>query len=207
MSTVMPAENKSEFELTPAGSHLAICYRVIDLGTQQHSFQGDISHKPTIMLGFELCHEAMTDGRPFSVQQRFVLSSHKKSKLRAFLEAWRGVPFTDAEFGKFDVANLIGKPCLLGVVHNVKADTTYANINSVMRITKGMEVPVMKNESLHFTFDNFNQEVFNKLSEGLQAVIAKSPEYQELKGGTNLEKSIPQADSGVSILPDDEIPF
>ena len=206
MSTVMPVENKGDFELTPAGSHLAICYRVIDLGTQQKTYQGEISHKPTILLGFELCHEAMTDGRPFSAQQRFVLSSHKKSKLRAFLEAWRGVPFTDAEFGKFDVANLIGKPCLLGIVHAIQPDATYANINSVMRITKGMEVPPMKNEALHFTFDNFNQEVFNKLSEGLQAVIAKSPEYQSLKGGKALEESLPES-NGMHAVPEDEIPF
>ena len=37
----MKVKSSGEFELAPAGSHLARCYGLIDLGTQPHAFQGD----------------------------------------------------------------------------------------------------------------------------------------------------------------------
>ena len=203
MSTKLPPKN--DFELPPAGSHMAICYRVIDLGTQQYEWEGKKSFKPTIMLGFELCNEVMKDGRPFSVQQRFKLGSDKKAKIRIFLESWRGVPFSDDDFGNFDVAKLIRVPCLLGIIHTESSGNIYANINSVMKLPKGMTAPSLINEPIHLTFDEFDQEAFNKLSENMQAVIAKSPEYQELKGATHLEKSMGDASNGIHL--DDEIPF
>lgn len=181
MSILLPVQ-KSEFELTPAGTHIGRCYRVVDLGTQLVEYQGESKKQHKIMISWELPNELMKDEKPFSIHKKYTLSSHKKATLRKELEAWRGQPFTDDEFGKFDIGVLITKPCMIGIVHTVTGENTYANISSIMNLPKGMTAPNLINEPLYFSLSEFKQDVYDKLSENLRATIAKSPEYQILKG-------------------------
>jgi hypothetical protein len=53
MSILLPAQT-SEFELTPAGTHIGRCYRVVDLGTQLVEFQGEHKKQHKIMISWEL---------------------------------------------------------------------------------------------------------------------------------------------------------
>ncbi len=48
----------------------------------------------------------------------------------------------------FDIEKLVGKNCLINIVHNTKGDKTYANISGVMALPKGTEqmIPENKNE-------------------------------------------------------------
>jgi|SRR5579859_2509293 len=182
MSLVMPKEG-GDFELVPAGSFIATCYRVIDLGTQQYEYQGVTKRSKKLMISWELTEEKMKDGRPFSIHKNYNLSSSKKATLRIDLEAWRGVPFTEADFGSFDVSKLLGKSCFIGVVHTKSGDNQYANISSILRLPKGMDALPLVNDKVQFDLDDFDQMIYDSLSESLRAKIAKSPEYQELKGG------------------------
>ena len=98
---------------------------------------------------------------------------------------------------------------MIGVVHTVKGENTYSNISSIMNLPKGMNAPNLMNDPLYFSLGDFNQEVYDKLSENMKATIAKSPEYQALKGGNVTEPNVhdemehmPPAD-----VPDDSIPF
>ena len=177
MSLIMPKQN--EFEAVPAGSYAAVCYRVIDLGTQYSAFYQKASHK--IMISWEL-DERMKDGRPFSIHKRYTLSSGKNAALRKDLESWRGQSFTEAEFGTFDIGVLIGKACMIGVSTRAADGQTYSDVSSIMKLPQKMPVPQLQNEALYFSLNNFSQEIYDKLSDGLKTVIAKSPEYQEIKG-------------------------
>src|SRR6185295_11438565 len=105
----IPRPNETEFELAPAGTHMAVCYRVIDLGTQSGTYMGKPKSQHKILVSWELPDEKMKDGRPFTIGQRYTWSMSEKATLRKHLEAWRGVPFTDADFGVdgFDVKNII----------------------------------------------------------------------------------------------------
>jgi hypothetical protein len=207
-SMLLPLKDK-EFELVPADIHLATCYRVIDLGTQQIEWQGQVKRQPKIMLSWELPDALMSDGKPFSIHQRYTYSSSEKSNLRKDLESWRGVAFKDEDLGKFDISVLIGKSCLMGVVQETSNGKTYANISSIIRLPKGWESKPFVNESVVFSLGDFDQATYDKLSDSLKAVIAKSPEYQELKGAHKAEGSVP--DDGrfapVDASPSDEIPF
>src|SRR5258708_18184466 len=107
---IMPKQ--SEFVSVPAGSYTAVCYRVIDLGTQFSEFYKKASHK--IMISWEL-DEKMADGKPYSIHKRYTLSSGKNAALRKDLESWRGKAFTNEEFGTFDIGVLIGVGCMIGV--------------------------------------------------------------------------------------------
>jgi len=201
----MPDNEGGSFALPPEGTHPARCYRIVDLGTQQVDWQGTIKHQRKIMVAWELPNEKMDDGRPFSISKRYTLSSHEKSNLRKDLESWRGKKFEDNEFGDqtgFDLAKLLGVPCLLTVVHN----NGYANIMSVTAPPSGYDVPELLNETYIFSLDDFDEIVFMGLSDRLKETIRKSPEYAQTTGipDDSYESS---GQGGGSAEISDEIPF
>lgn len=163
-----------DFPKAPVGTHVARCYQVIDLGHQKIVWQGKEKWSPKIMLTWELCNELMEDGRPFAVSNRYTLSLAEQSVLRPSLESWRGKPFTDEELNGFDVKNVLGAYCMLGVVHNNHEGKTYANVSAILPLPKGMPKPAPVNPNLYFNIDTDDVTV---LPEWLQNVIKKSREY------------------------------
>lgn len=195
---IMPKQN--EFETVPAGSYAAVCYRVIDLGTQFSQFYQKAAHK--IMISWEL-DEKMKDGRPFSIHKRYTLSSGKNASLRKDLESWRGKAFSDTEFGTFDIGVLIGVGCMLGVSISTQEGQSYSNVSSIMKLPKGLEPPKVENETIYFSLNDFKQELYDKLSDGMKESISKSPEYMQIKGSHAPEH---HASDDVPVM-DDSIPF
>ena len=215
-------QGSADFEITPAGVHNAVCYAVIDLGTQEGSYMGKPKIAPKILLRWEI-DERMEDGRRFMVQQRYTASMHEKATLRKTLEAWRGVPFTDKDFqpGGFNMRKLLGAGCQLQIVHAEKEGKTYANIAAIMKLGKGM--PTLKPEIEPFMIDlespeTFDREAFSALTDSMQEIIAKSPEFQAVMAATKAkangatDRSGKRQSGGMSEVVhtedlDDEIPF
>lgn len=181
----LPKSAKSSFEKCPEGNHIAVCYEVLDLGTQEVTFSGESKKKRMIWIGWETPDEIMSDGRPYVIGKRYTLSSHEKSTLRKHLESWRGKRFTEDELETFDIKNLIGVGCLLNVVHSEHDGNTYANIEAVARLPKGTQAPSLTNIPVYVSLEPgaFNAAEFNSLSDRMQETIAASPEYQELCHG------------------------
>lgn len=208
MGTILPQEHKGEYTPAPAGSHIATCYGVVDLGTQAFVWQGETKINPQIALFFELPNEQMENGKPYTVSAIMTMSSHKKAKLRQFLESWRGVPFTDVDFGKFDVAKLLGVGCMLNVIQETKDGKVKSKINGIMRLPKGTAASAPINSRVHFTLDALDQSVYDGLSDFWKEQIAKSPEYKQLKGiGSSHEEEVT---GHLNVSPEydmDEIPF
>lgn len=125
------------FTPAPAGTWAAVCVDVVDLGMVA-GFEGKPQHKIKIVWQIE---ETQPDGKPFQVNKRYTPSLHEKASLRKDLEAWRGRPFTDEELDGWELENVIGVGCLLCVVQQVKNGSTYANIQSLMRMPKSMTAP------------------------------------------------------------------
>lgn len=204
--SLIASTQSDNYELCPSGTMAAICYRVIDLGTQQTNYDGQIKRSKKINLSWELPGEKMADGvRVFSIHKRYTLSLHEKATLRQDLEAWRGTPFTDEQLAGFDISKLLGAPCLLGVIHTMKDGKTYANISSILKIPKGMPAPTPVNPPVQFDLDNFDQAVYDSFSDSLKATIATSPEYQQLKGGHRAEPNT-TAEDGREYAPVDAVP-
>ena len=61
----LPPNDGGSFELTPAGAHPAICYRFIDLGTQQSNYMGQPKVRHEILISWEIADAEikMTDGK------------------------------------------------------------------------------------------------------------------------------------------------
>lgn len=177
MATTFP---KTEYEKCPSGTHVAACYQVVELGTQQTPFKDDITgepkYLPQVRLGFEIPAEKMKDGRAFTIQQTYTLSGGKNAALRKLLESWRGRPFTKEELSTFDIGKLVGVGCLLGIVHN----GDYANISSILALPKGQVAPKSENYPVHFSLSEFDNATFESLSQAVRDKIEKSPEYGEI---------------------------
>ena len=121
----------------PVGVHRAVCVDVLDKGILDVTYQGKTKKQHKISIAWQI-DETRDDGKPFLVYKRYTLSLNEKSTLRKDLESWRGRAFTREEEMGFDVENVIGVCCLLNVVHATQGDKTYANVDSVMPLMKGM---------------------------------------------------------------------
>lgn len=192
----LPKSEGGNFEMTPAGTFVGRCYRFIDLGSHEQKFQGESKGmRRLIMIGFELPTELMEDGRPFSIHKRYTWSMHEKSTLRKDLEAWRGMKFTEADFGEggFDTRDLLGVPCTLTIVHSENGENTYANIASIGKAMKGFPVPEMVNPSVYLTLEPglFDAQVFDSLSDKLKEFIKASPEYAYAITGKHAKRQEP----------------
>lgn len=183
-----------DFEQPEPGSYAAVCYKSIDIGTQTSEYNGETKKQHKIVIAWEL-DEKMADGRPFTIAQFYTASLHEKAKLRAHLEAWRGRQFTSEELEGFDSKNLLGKACMLSLIKNEKGKI---RLQSVSKLPKGMQPPVQINPSVYFNLQEFNQGIFESLTNGIKKLILQSPEYHAIQGGA---APVP------GVVADDEVPF
>lgn len=180
-----PSEGGS-YAPPPPGTHPAVCYRFIDLGTQRSTFNGEAKTARKVMLSWEITDPEirMEDDQPFTISSRYTWSMHEKATLRKTLEAWRGQAFQDSDFGSggFNVKKLLGVGCFLSILHEDKDGKTYANISAVMKLPKGIAPGALVNEPVYLSLepDEFDRDVFSALSDKLQETIRLSPEYQAL---------------------------
>lgn len=182
------ATAKQTIDPAPIGNHIARCISVIDLGTQSYEYGGKTNTSRKIRISWELPNEQKifkeeNGMQPYVLSKEYSLTLSKKSKLRNDLESWRGKPFTEIELKGFDILNLLGKCCLLNVIHNEKE---YAEITAITPIPKGTNVPEKINDLIKFVISEFDEKVFNGLPEFLKTKIIASPEYNALKNPDQL---------------------
>lgn len=205
----LPNSSDKDFELPPAGTFLATCYRVIDIGTQETTYQGKPKKQHKIIVGWELPDEKMSDGRPFTIQNRYTWSMSEKAALRKDLESWRGAPFKDSDMGEggFDIKNIIGVGCLLTIMHTGSNGKTYANITSIGKLMKGMETKPATNPTayLWINVERWDAQVFGKLSQNMQGTIMKAPEYSQLIQALDSDPHSPPPRDAQDM--NDDIPF
>jgi hypothetical protein len=165
-----------DFQQCPVGSHVAICVELIDLGTQHGEYQGKPNTRNQVVIRWETPSETMEDGQPFLVSAFFTNSLGEKATLRPILESWRGRAFTPEELASFDLQAILGKPCLISVIHNEKGK---AKVNAVMQLPKGTPVPPVHNKLKSFWINEWDSAAFEALPEFFKAKIMESDEYVE----------------------------
>lgn len=170
---VMVNEGSGTFESPEPGSYAAVCYQIIDLGTQEGEYQGKKIQRRQVIIGWELT-EKNSKGEPFRASTFFTASLSEKANLRKVLESWRGSAFTPEELKGFSLSKLLGKPCLISLI---LTDKNKIRVSGASKLPKGMEAPVGSLPMLDFDLDKFDAITFSKLSSKLQDIIKKSPEY------------------------------
>jgi len=196
----MPEERPRD--LPPTGAHTAVCFRVIDLGTQQTPF----GTKRQVYISWELPDERMGNGQPHTAGRYYTYSSDERATLRGDIEGWLGRPLTNSDFGKFDLTTLLGMTCLLGIKHETKNDKTRAAIASVMKPAKGVQprLPLI-NPGIALSLNDrpFDFLSFEQLPSWLRETIAKSPEYSAATG----QGAQALVTTSTRDMLDDDIPF
>jgi hypothetical protein len=82
-----------EYVPVPEGMHDAICYKLVDAGTNWNEFQGEKTKQHSVYIWWELPNTRTEDDRPMSVFKEYRLSLHEQAALRRDLQAWRNKIF------------------------------------------------------------------------------------------------------------------
>lgn len=209
MKLPKPTNDGSDFTPLAAGMQVACCCGLVDLGSQYHEggvFQGKrIAPRTTrdVKIIFEIepgkladgsddPADLRSDGTRFTVSRDFPMLTSPKSNFLKFLNSWRGVPFTPADFGVFELRTLIGARAQLTIVHKKTNDgKTYVNIDNIMPRPKGSApraVPVVPVWYLSMFegeggVSEFDNDLFETLPEWLRTKIASSKEFKEIAMG------------------------
>lgn len=182
-SGLIACAGSGDYQLPPAGNHMARCFRLVDVGTQQYEYNGTQKEARRLYISWELCHELDVDGKPFIISQRYTRSLHEKAALRRDLDSWRGRPFTQDELQSFNLVSIIDKPCMLNVIHKTSTKgKDFADVASVAAFPKGMDAPALRNAIELLDLAEFDPQVFNSLPKWLQDSVRESLEWQHVIG-------------------------
>lgn len=189
-----------DFKGVPAGSHIAVCDIVADIGIQPGSGMYP-APKHQVYIRFEIPEERVKyvkDGKemegPAVIGNCYTASMSEKANLRKSLESWRGKRFTDEEAETFDVSAILGRACMLTVIEKEVGDKTYSNIASINPLPKGMPAP--KAELTLLYYDDNNTDQLTALPKWIQEKIEKQ-----------LEPEQPRYEPDSPEIGDEDIPF
>jgi hypothetical protein len=161
------AKNKGGGDFPPvtAGPYQAVCYAVIQIGTQPSNNSLYPAREKVILIWeiplqrIDIDKDGVRKNLPRAISNEYTLSLSDKSNLRPDLESWRGKAFTaeelDPKKGGFDVSKVAGANCTLNIVHKAKGPKTYANVQSIMPIIPPMKKLKPENPVLVFSLEDF----------------------------------------------------
>jgi len=206
-----------DFTPVPPGLHLARCYRIVDLGTQQSEYMNEIKHQRKIMLGWELHgkddegNELVTNnGNPLAIFKNYTLSWNDKANLRIDLQGWRNKPFSEEEMKRFDISSVLGAWCMLNVVQrpgkNGKMFSNVGSIAPVPSVVKQAGLPQAVNANQLFRLAEPDLELFETFGKGLKEKIQLSPEWQAFQNKKGAPTPVKAPSSGFDDMEDD-LPF
>ena len=98
MAIIAKAGSENKIKPLEAGTYLAVCSGLIDLGIQYNEKFDKKIHK--VLIIWDIVDEFIeVDGKkqPRKLSKEYGLSLHKKAALRKDLEAWRNKTFTEQE--------------------------------------------------------------------------------------------------------------
>lgn len=208
------ASAKGSIEPVPEGMHHAVCQSVIDLGHHNNEKFNKLEHKIILIwelpdLRLELANEdGSTRDVPKIQSKEYTLSLHEKAHLRKHLQSWRAKAFTEEELNGFDIKNLLEVNCYLQIIHNKTTDATYANIETITPLPKGMERKSPENPAVFFSFAEYNPgDELPAMPEWIMNKLKKSNEWFDMSNpGGNEEGETMKIDM-TNNNDDDEIPF
>lgn len=216
------ATNKGgDFAPIPSGIHHAVCYSIIDLGTQPSQM---FAPSRKVLIIWELPFEradfknektGAIENKPRVISKEYTLSTGAKSNLRKDLESWRGKPFTTEEANCFEVGVLAEKNCQVNVAHKPSKDgtKTYANVISIVPLGKGQKPVKPENkvlvwdlpESGVITFpDNMPEWVQNKIKNSEEYVESVTPRQHRNEPS---EEEMANLTVGQSTAGEEDVPF
>ena len=209
--TLSETSKNTERQLPEAGATTGVLFSLVDLGTQKVTWDGEEKWTPKLRLAFELPDqvvegEVTENGKTTKVTKPMVVSIEltrslgERATLRKLLEQWRGQAFTSKELASFSLKNLLGKACLLTLVHKTsQAGRQYCAIQGMAKLPKGMKAPTTtQNGQVFYEIEQGTGGQFNELPEWLQEKIRAS---KELAGGASSAPQVKAVDGDGNQVP------
>ena len=209
--TLSETSKNTERQLPEAGATTGVLFSLVDLGTQKVTWDGEEKWTPKLRLAFELPDqvvegEVTENGKTTKVTKPMVVSIEltrslgERATLRKLLEQWRGQAFTSKELASFSLKNLLGKACLLTLVHKTsQAGRQYCAIQGMAKLPKGMKAPTTtQNGQVFYEIEQGTGGQFNELPEWLQEKIRAS---KELAGGASSAPQVGAVDGDGNAMP------
>ena len=140
------------FEQAPQGTHNATCYRLVDVGTHDETYEGETKKRHSIFIYWEINDAKMEDGQPFSIMKQYTLSLNEKSALYKDLCAWRKKQFSDEELKGFDLTSILGVTCDLDIG---ETKTGKSKVTAVYSPDGGAKKQPTVNEQIAFDIDEY----------------------------------------------------
>ena len=209
--TLSETSKNTERQLPEAGATTGVLFSLVDLGTQKVTWDGEEKWTPKLRLAFELPDqvvegEVTENGKTTKVTKPMVVSIEltrslgERATLRKLLEQWRGAAFTSKELASFSLKNLLGKACLLTLVHKTsQAGRQYCAIQGMAKLPKGMKAPTTtQNGQVFYEIEQGEGGQFGELPEWLQEKIRAS---KELAGGASSAPQVGAVDGDGNTMP------
>jgi len=166
-----------DYENLEAGRYQATCYKLVDAGTREESYQDgplrkrhivyiywEVTHKQEVDDGEEHWEEVrMADGRPFSASKKYTASLNENAALFKDLKSWRGRPFSDADLAGFELPKVLGVTAELEMIKQNKDEVNgRVKVEGVYKPEGGMKKVDTSNELQCFDIDVYAQEFAGK---------------------------------------------
>lgn len=230
MSLETKANATTQKPIPPVGQHLAVCYCVIDLGTQLESFQGaEPKPTPKVYIGWEFSNPKLRavfnkeiGEQPMAVFQKYSRYLGSKANFGKMIKNWAGREVTELTYEMLQ--KFRGRAAMIQIEHNedkkkiddvTKKPIRYANIANAgtgvfIRPDEVAKPTKMENEWMLFSLDHFSWEVFNKIPKFLQETIMKSAEWSDITRQFGQNPALGQASQEITEsigTADEEDPF
>jgi len=204
------------------GTYAARCYSVVDLGTHVETGRYGRKVNRKLRFSFELPDETHVfdedqGPQPLSVHREYNFVMGEKSNLQIDLQRWRNKDFTADELQNFEVANVLGKPCLVSVENKAaqSSGNIYAKVSAIASLPKSFgQLKPAVNKQVYYDVTMGQNDVFNSLPQFIQERIV---ECQEWTGSAENENQDTQDDNFLGGIDkaepikasneDDDIPF
>lgn len=157
------------------GTYRAVVTGIIETGRNK-SFKDPIN---SIMIEFTILGGSNNElGKVYNLYAADLASN---SKLRLFLEQWRGRNFTSSEIEDFQIETILKQPLEIDVIEIVgRKGTTYFSVSEPSNLTLSSSlIDNLVTVKYDFQTDGFSDIVLDRLPEQAVKFITYSLEYQE----------------------------
>lgn len=186
MSLIAKKKTASQVAPMEAGTYIAICVGIVDIGEQKSDLYNTYAHQVVFIWEIPSARiEVEGEDKPRWLSEFYRVSLNEKANLAKMLTSWRGKAFTEDEADGFDLSEMLGKACQLQVLLAARNDEAACNrIAGVFGLPKGFESPAAESPLLLYSIEDGENETFKALPEWIRGKITKSTEWQRAHNGT-----------------------
>lgn len=185
----------------------ARCHMMAYVGTQEDDYQGTVSERPKVVLGFTLPTEVyeFEEGqgeKPYQKSKAYTFSLGRKANLRRDLEKWRGQAWSE-DWPDFDIEDVLGTAVRISTVQNEDGSRWY--ISDFIRAKKQSDCPPLTEAPISYDIRKHDEEAFQRLPKFVQDMAREAPEWHE--NDSDQPNATPQTEDHQVTEDDDDIPF